>query len=52
MPLDTCARAYVRAVREHVAAHPETRLRRLRLCLMPGPLVRLVRDELVGRAGG
>jgi putative ATPase len=51
VPLDTCARAYVRAVREHVAAHPQTSLRRLRLCLMPGPLVRLVRGELAGHPG-
>lgn len=48
VPLDVCARAYVRAVREHVAEHPQTSLRLLRLCLVPGPLVRLVRAELTG----
>jgi O-acetyl-ADP-ribose deacetylase (regulator of RNase III) len=46
VPLGVCARAYVRAVREFFAAHGETSLRRLRLCLLDGPLVALVRDEL------
>ena len=46
VPLEVCARAYVRAVRKFFAAHAETSLRRLRLCLFDGPLVALVRDEL------
>ena len=50
VPPDTCARAYVRAVREHLAAHAGTSLRLLRLCLVRGPLVDLVRAELGGEA--
>ncbi len=46
VPLPVCARAYLRAVREFFAAHPEGTLRLVRLCLMPGPLVDLVRAEL------
>ncbi len=34
VPLDVCARAYVRAVRGFFAAHPDTSLRRVRLCLL------------------
>ncbi len=46
VPLEVCSRAYVRAVSEFFAAHPETALRTVRLCLMDGPLVGLVRREL------
>jgi O-acetyl-ADP-ribose deacetylase (regulator of RNase III) len=46
VPLDVCARAYVRAVRSFFAAHPQTSLRTIRLCLFAGPLVDLVRVEL------
>jgi O-acetyl-ADP-ribose deacetylase (regulator of RNase III) len=46
VPLDVCARAYVRAVRGFFAAHPDTSLRTIRLCLFPGPLVDLVKAEL------
>jgi O-acetyl-ADP-ribose deacetylase len=49
VPLPVCARAYVRAVREFFAARPEASLRRVRLCLMRGPLVDLVRAELGAR---
>ena len=49
VPLEVCARAYVRAVREFFAAHDETSLRTLRLCLVSGPLVALVRQELGGK---
>lgn len=43
VPLDVCARAYVRAAREHVAAHPDTPLRTLRLTLLErGDLAREV----------
>lgn len=34
VPLDVCARAYVRAVRDFFAAHPDTPLRTLRLTLL------------------
>jgi O-acetyl-ADP-ribose deacetylase (regulator of RNase III) len=46
VPLDVCARAYVRAVRGFFAAHPDTSVRRVRLCLLPGPLVDLVKQQL------
>lgn len=46
VPLEVCARAYVRAVREFAAARPDSSLRRLRLVLVRGPLVDLVRSEL------
>jgi O-acetyl-ADP-ribose deacetylase len=46
VPLAICARAYVKAVRRHFDARPESSLRTVRLCLMPGPLVELVREEL------
>lgn len=50
VPLETCARAYVRAVLEHVAAVPQTSLRQIRLCLVGGPLVELVARELARAA--
>jgi putative ATPase len=46
VPLDVCARAYVRAVREFFGAHADTSLRIARLVLLDGPLVALVRQEL------
>jgi O-acetyl-ADP-ribose deacetylase (regulator of RNase III) len=46
VPLDVCARAYVRAVRGFFAAHPDTSLRTVRLCLFDGPLVALVKARL------
>jgi putative ATPase len=46
VPLETCARAYMRAVRGFFAAHPDTRVRTVRLCLMPGLLADIVRAEL------
>jgi putative ATPase len=46
VPLGVCARAYVRAVRGFFAAHPDTSLRTVRLCLFDGPLVGLVRSEI------
>jgi O-acetyl-ADP-ribose deacetylase (regulator of RNase III) len=48
VPLDACARAYVRAVRGHFAARGDSPLRTVRLCLVDGPLVALVRAQ-VGR---
>jgi hypothetical protein len=47
VPLDVCARAYVRAVRGFFAEHPDTSLRTVRLCLFDGPLVELVKAELL-----
>jgi O-acetyl-ADP-ribose deacetylase (regulator of RNase III) len=49
VPLETCARAYVSAVRGFFAA-PATRLTSLRLVLRPGPIVDLVSREM-GRPG-
>ena len=49
VPLQVCARAYVRAVRGFFAAHPDTSLRTVRLCLFDGPLVGLVKGELSRR---
>ena len=46
VPIDVCARAYVRAVRGHFGSHPGSSLRTVRLCLVPGPIVDLVRAEL------
>jgi O-acetyl-ADP-ribose deacetylase (regulator of RNase III) len=46
VPLGVCARAYVRAVRGFFAAHPDTSVRTLRLCLFDGPLVELLKAEL------
>ena len=46
VPLETCARAYVRAVRGFFAANPGTSLRTVRLCLFGGPLADLVKAEL------
>ena len=46
VPLEVCARAYVRAAREFFAAHADTSLRVVRLVLLDGPLVALVRHEL------
>ena len=46
VPPEVCARAYVRAVRRFFAGHPDTTLRTIRLCLLPGPLLELVKAEL------
>jgi O-acetyl-ADP-ribose deacetylase (regulator of RNase III) len=46
VPLEVCARAYVQAVREFFRRHPQTSVRVLRLCLLAGPLVGLVREAL------
>ena len=50
VPLEVCARAYVRAVREFMSARPGSRLKTVRLCLVDGPLVGFVRQEL-GKRG-
>ena len=46
VPLETCARAYVSAVRAFFAATPGSRLRSLRLVLFPGPIVEILRRVL------
>jgi len=46
VPLEVCARAYVRAVREFFAAHPDACLRTVRLVLLAGPLAALVQQQL------
>jgi O-acetyl-ADP-ribose deacetylase (regulator of RNase III) len=46
VPLPVCARAYVRAVKEFFAAHPDSALKTIRLVLMEAPLMDLVRKEL------
>jgi len=50
VPLEVCARAYVRAVRGFLHDHPDTSLKTVRLCLVDGPLVALVRQELERKA--
>lgn len=46
VPLDVCAGAYVAAALRHVEGRPETSVEEIRLCLLEGPLVELVRDEM------
>lgn len=46
VPLAVCARAYVRAVKEFFASHPDSSLKTIRLVLMEGSLTDLVRKEL------
>jgi len=50
VPPELCARAYVRAVKEHFAAHPRSSLKTVRLALFGGPVVDAVRAELAERA--
>ena len=46
VPLETCARAYVTAVRAFCDENPQTSLRVIRLCLVRGPLIAVVRRAL------
>jgi O-acetyl-ADP-ribose deacetylase len=46
VPHDVCARAYLRAVREFYAAHPDSALKQIRLAVFEGPIVEAVRAEL------
>jgi O-acetyl-ADP-ribose deacetylase (regulator of RNase III) len=46
VPLDACSRAYVAAVRGFWAEHPDSSVKALRLCLLRGPLLDLVKDAL------
>ncbi len=53
VPLDVCARAYVRAVREHVAALPDTPVRTFRLTLLErGALAGEVERAMRGQGPG
>jgi O-acetyl-ADP-ribose deacetylase (regulator of RNase III) len=45
VPVATCARGYLRAVREFFEATPESSLKHIRLCLMKGALLEAVRNE-------
>lgn len=52
VPLAVCARAYVRAVREHAAASPAGSLKQLRLVVLKaGPLTDLVAKEAGTKPG-
>jgi O-acetyl-ADP-ribose deacetylase len=46
VPLDVCARAYVRAVRDFFADRPDSALRQIRLAVFDGPIVEAIRAEL------
>jgi O-acetyl-ADP-ribose deacetylase (regulator of RNase III) len=39
VPIDVCARAYVRAVQQFFSTRPDTSLATIRLCLFEGPVV-------------
>jgi len=45
VPAPTCARAYLRAVKEFFAANPISQLREIRLCLFMSPLLDVVKKE-------
>lgn len=45
VPPETCARAYLRSVKEFFAARPMSQLREIRLCLFMGPLLETVKKE-------
>lgn len=46
VPLDVCARAYVRGSLRHFADHPESSVEEVRFCLLGGPLVDLVAEQM------
>ena len=46
VPHEVCARAYVGGVRTHVEERPDSSVREIRLCLLPGPLVDVVKAEV------
>jgi len=51
VPLETCARAYVRGVRRHFAGHPDSSVETVRICVLPGTaLTRLVAEAMEGAA--
>lgn len=46
VPLETCARAYVAGIRRHFLGQSDSSLEEVRICLFPGPLVKLVAREM------
>jgi O-acetyl-ADP-ribose deacetylase (regulator of RNase III) len=46
VPLEVCAGAYVAGAFRHVEERPESSVEEIRLCLLDGPLVDLVRAEM------
>jgi O-acetyl-ADP-ribose deacetylase (regulator of RNase III) len=46
VPLEVCARAYVRAVRSFFEEHPESTLKLIRLCVYKGPIVEAIRRAI------
>lgn len=46
VPLEVCAHAYVAGVRRHFQDHPASTLHEVRVCLLEGPLVDLVAQEM------
>ncbi len=46
VPLEVCARAYVRGVLDHFAGHPDSSVEEVRFCLLGGPLVELVAEQM------
>lgn len=46
VPLDVCAAAYVAGAIRHAEERPESSVEEVRLCLLEGPLVDLVRAEM------
>jgi O-acetyl-ADP-ribose deacetylase (regulator of RNase III) len=45
VPLNVCAKSYLRAVKEFYAQNPGAQLREIRLCLFMGPLLDAVKKE-------
>ncbi len=46
VPLEICARSYVQGVLKHLWEHPESTLKEIRIVLLEGPLVALVKKEM------
>ncbi len=46
VPPETCARAYVRGVREFNREYPHSPLKTIRLCLVKGPIVEAIKAEM------
>lgn len=50
VPAKVCARAYLRSAKEFFDAHPRSKLERLRLVLMEGPMAELFRGHFASRS--
>ena len=46
VPAEVCARAYVAGARRHLEGMPDSPVRLVRLCLMDGPLIDLMRERI------